>query len=263
MDIDSLMKIPGASLPRLQRLATGKATPADQAWACPWKFLLVEPDPWQKRVLCANDNLALCATRQGGKTTIIAALVNWYLQCCGKYVVVVSPSEEQSFEFAKRVLAQYDALPLVGCSKRNAGSLKLENGAEMLALPCNEKTVRCRSAVDLLVMDEASRIPDSLYGAVRPMLAVSKGRTVLLSTPFGKRGFFYKACISDHWNKVFIPWHKCPRLTAEFIEEERVEHGDLWIQQEYECKFLNLENCIFDPEEFRALIVKDTDVVYW
>ncbi len=44
-----------------------------------------------------------------------------------------------------------------------------------------------------LKIDEAARVSDELYRAVRPMLATSGGRIVLLSTPFGKRGFFFRA----------------------------------------------------------------------
>jgi hypothetical protein len=43
----------------------------------------------------------------------------------------------------------------------------------------------------MLVIDEASRVDDTLYLAVRPLLAVSGGRLVALSTPFGKRGWFH------------------------------------------------------------------------
>jgi hypothetical protein len=50
--------------------------------------------------------------------------------------------------------------------------------------------VRCFSP-GLVIVDEAARVPDDLYRAVRPMLAVSQGRLIALSTPFGQRGWFY------------------------------------------------------------------------
>jgi hypothetical protein len=52
------------------------------------------------------------------------------------------------------------------------------------------------------------------------MLAVSLGRLVVLSTPFGQRGWFF-----DEWNrkgpwkKVRVTWHDCLRITADFIAE--------------------------------------------
>ncbi len=71
-------------------------------------------------------------------------------------------------------------------------TLRLENGSRIVSLPGTEGTVRGFSGVALLIVDEASRVDDALYHAVRPMLAVSHGKLVLLSTPWGKRGFFYR-----------------------------------------------------------------------
>ena len=56
-----------------------------------------------------------------------------------------------------------------------------------MALPGDEETIRGHSGAALLVLDEASRIPDVLYKAVRPILAVSGGTRMALSTPFGAR----------------------------------------------------------------------------
>ena len=58
-----------------------------------------------------------------------------------------------------------------------------------MGLPANEATVRGFSAVSLMVVDEAARVPDDLYEAVKPMLAVTDGALWLMSTPFGRRGF--------------------------------------------------------------------------
>jgi hypothetical protein len=49
------------------------------------------------------------------------------------------------------------------------------------------------SSVHRLILDEAARIPDSTYYALRPMLARSKGTILAISTPFGRRGWFYEA----------------------------------------------------------------------
>jgi hypothetical protein len=69
----------------------------------------------------------------------------------------------------------------------NKLSLKLANGSRIITLPRAEKTIRRYSNVSLLVIDEASRVEDVLFYAVRLMLAVSKGTIAVLSTPYGKR----------------------------------------------------------------------------
>ena len=55
------------------------------------------------------------------------------------------------------------------------------------------------------------------------MLAVSNGRHVLMSTPFGKQNHFFKIWDEqrDLWEWYEIPAEKCPRITKEFLEEEQ------------------------------------------
>jgi len=72
----------------------------------------------------------------------------------------------------------------------NEMSLQFPNGSRIVGLPGSEETIRGFSAVSLLLVDEASRVADELYMAVRPMLAASSGALWLMSTPCGKRGFF-------------------------------------------------------------------------
>ena len=112
----------------------------------------------------------------------------------GSLTLVVSPSARQSGEFLRKASAFVQRL---GVKPKGDGdneiSLALPNRARIVGLPGNEATVRGFSAVSLLLVDEASRVNDELYMAVRPMLAVSGGRLWLMSTPFGKRGFFYEA----------------------------------------------------------------------
>ena len=97
-----------------------------------------------------------------------------------------------------------------------------------------------------VVIDEASRVADDLYRAVRPMLAVSKGRLVALSTPFGQQGWFWSEWHGDGpWKRIQVTWHDCPRISAGFIADEERAMGKPWIQQEYECLFTALEGLVY------------------
>jgi hypothetical protein len=106
----------------------------------------------------------------------------------GSLIVVLSPGQRQSGELFRKVLDNYNALDRpVPAAQQSQLKLELTNGSRILCLPGREETVRCSSPT-LLVIDEASRVADDLYRAVRPMLVVSKGRLVALSTPFGQQG---------------------------------------------------------------------------
>jgi hypothetical protein len=86
------------------------------------------------------------------------------------------------------------------------------------------------------------------------MLAVSQGRLVALSTPFGQRGWFYQEWQGQGpWKKVQITWRDCPRITRAFIDEEVRAMGLAWVQQEYECLFTSLEGLVY-PDFAQALL---------
>jgi hypothetical protein len=92
-------------------------------------------------------------------------------------VLLLSPSDRHSGELAAKVFGYYGALGQpISSRKRTELQLHLVNGGRVIALPKNEKTIRGCLGARLLVVDETSRVSDALYPAVRPMLAVSRGR---------------------------------------------------------------------------------------
>ena len=125
----------------------------------------------------------------------------------------------------------------------------------MLSLPGSEATIRGISAVSLLVEDEASRVADELFYAVRPMLAVRNGRLVLMSTPWGKRGHFWEVWDEGTgWAKVRVPATEVPRISAEFLDEERRSMPTWWFEQEYLCEFKEDADSVFSFDDvMRAL----------
>ena len=136
----------------------------------------------------------------------------------------------------------------------NRLSLEYETGSRIVSLPSKEATVRGFSGVDLIVGDEAARIPDDLMAAVRPMLAISNGKLLLMSTPFGKRGFFHSAWEDggDTWERIRITAHECPRIVEAFLQEERREIGDLWFRSEYLVEFCDTVDSVFAYEDIMA-----------
>jgi hypothetical protein len=216
----------------------------------------VRLDPWQAALLrsAAARALVLCA-RQSGKT-LAAALLALHLLVFRprSLVLALSPAQRQSAELVRRVRGYYyllqDPPPLTALGVTH---LELANGSRILALPGSEQTVRGFAAVNLLLLDEASRVPDALFNSLRPMLAVSKGRLLALSTPAGRRGWFHAAWAGDEdWQRVRVVGSECPRFTAQFLARERAEMGPRWYRQEYECSFEDDAGCPFDMNLVRA-----------
>ena len=191
-----------------------------------WEDRIGAMDLWQEEALNTTRNSLWNCTRQAGKSTTAAAKGLLFRKVTDHIDSLDNPPR----------------LP-----EDNRLSCELENGSRIISLPGEEKTIRGYSKASLIIEDEAARVKDELYAAIRPMLAISQGQILLMSTPFGKRGHFFEAWENggESWSRTRVPWTDCPRISPEFIEEERRCLGDYWIRQEYECEFVQTMDQIF------------------
>jgi len=223
-----------------------------------------EPDRAQERVLTSPRKRGLLnCTRQWGKSTVAAAkAVHHGLTRGESLTLVVSPSARQSGEFLRKAagFAQRLGMKVKGDGD-NEMSLEFPNRSRIVGLPGSEATVRGFSAVSLLLVDEAARVSDELYHAMRPMLAVSDGALWLMSTPFGKRGFFYEAWRrgGPDWERVRVPADECPRIPRAFLAEERETMGERWFRQEYLCEFVDSVSGVFERDLVEEAITEDVE----
>ena len=210
------------------------------------------PEAWQRDMFgSAADRLALLCARQTGKSTATAvAVLQFALSKAGAIVLVVSPSKAQSDLLFAKIVSIYDALPgqKIG-ARKVAGRLTLANGSQIISLPGNEKTIRGLSA-DLIVFDEAAQVSDELFHTAMPMVIARRGRVIALSTPFGKRGFFYRACTQSkgRWELIKITAEQSARISPDDLATARREYDPHWFRQEFMCEFQGDVTLYFDLE---------------
>ncbi len=221
------------------------------------------PDPWQEELLRSKaPRVLINASRQSGKSTTTALLALYQaLRHKDSLVLVMAPSLRQSQEFFLKVGEFHSNLgqPLKAFGLRKL-SMELTNGSRIVSLPGTERTIRGFSGVSLLILDEAARIEDELYLSVRPMLAVSGGRLIMLSTPWGRRGVFYEEYIekpSESWERYEVPATMVPRISPEFLAQEREALPDMWFVQEYMCEFAEHGAQFFSEEAIRRFVDVD------
>jgi hypothetical protein len=219
----------------------------------------IKPDQWQADLLRSDARqMILLCSRQSGKSTISSVLgLHTALYTPESLVLLLSPSLRQSQELFRKLKDCYnsvacDALPKI--IEESALRLEFDNGSRVVALPGSEQTVRGFSAVSLLILDEASVIEDALYQSLRPMLAVSDGRIILLSTPRGKRGFFHDVWTNggNDWHRTRITAEQCPRISAEWLENERKTIPDFWFRQEFLCEFVETNDQLFSFDDINS-----------
>jgi hypothetical protein len=221
----------------------------------------LNPDPWQVEVLDSpHPRLLLNCCRQAGKSTAVAVLaLSEAMFIPGTTVLLLSRSFRQASELFRIVTGFHRRMGAPLKERRNAGELAFSHSSRIVCLPCKEETIRGYSNVNLLIIDEAARVPDDLYRAVTPMLAVSDGRLICLSTPRGKRGFFHDAWANggDDWARIEIPADKIPRIKPDFLDRERRTLGESWFRQEFCCSFEALEGLVY-PDLPHCIVRLDT-----
>jgi hypothetical protein len=221
-----------------------------------------DPDPWQAQVLRSNAKwMLLNCSRQSGKSTTTAAVALHTALYDPGLILLVSPSLRQSKElFAKVVAFLRDLEPAEVLDEDNKSSCTLGNGSRIVSLPGEATTVRGFSAPRLIVKDEAAFVSDEMQAALDPMLAVSKGRLIELSSPNGRRGHFY-----ENWEhglgveRIKIIGRECPRISAEFLEQQRVKLGPMLFSQEFEGAFVDPDTSVFSSEMIEAALADDFD----
>lgn len=271
----------------------------------------MDPDPWQIASLrSTSDKMLFLCSRQSGKSLTAGAIaVQTALLMPDSLTLVMSPTERQSGElFTDKIKRIYNGLGRpIGAAKETALTLTLENGARIISLPGEESTVRGYSGAALIIIDEASKVPDQLYKTVSPIVAVSNGRLIAMSTPFGKRGWFYERWIRnggipgppgtydpspiekasngskssnkngtggegseneeessnllgtiggqpDDWERILVTADQCPRITRNFLEEERISLGERWWLQEYFCSFQDTVGAVFSERDIQSML---------
>lgn len=223
------------------------------------KQLQFVPDGNQVAVLESGAKRGILnCTRQWGKSTTAAVMaVHRAYTRKGSVVVVASPSARQSAELVEKATGMLAAMGITAHGDgHNDISIELPNGSRIIGLPENAGKVRGFSAVSLMLIDEAAQVEDSTYKSLRPMLAVSDGDLWLMSTPYGKRGFFYECWEhgGDEWTRFSVKATECPRIAAEFLEEERREMGAAWFGQEYMAEFIDNGEAVFGRDVVEAAI---------
>lgn len=224
-----------------------------------------EPDLWQADLLrCPEERTLLCCSRQSGKSQATALVaVAEALFRAPALILIIAHALRQAEEMFRKVKL---ALAAAGAeySRDTVRTAELANGSRIVCLPDDEGTIRSFAQVALLIIDEAAYCRDSTYEAVLPMLAVSQGRTILLSSPFGRRGFFFTEWESGgpRWKRVRITAHECPRIDPLWLEEQRSQYPPLRFRSEYLAEFCETEDAVFNYQDIVNAISDDVSPLF-
>jgi len=205
----------------------------------------VKLDDWQQEVLETHGNIALRSGRQVGKSTIISIKAAEYaIKNPKKTILIIASVERQARLLFEKTLAylvdHYGRFICTGKKRPTMHIINLTNGSRIYCLPTGMSGYGIRGyTVDLLIADEAAFISEDVWQAVTPMLASTGGNIVLISTPFGKAGYFYSCFTNPAYKSFHISSEDCPRIDKAFLklEKERMTHVEY--SQEYLGEFVD------------------------
>jgi len=205
----------------------------------------IQLDSFQQKIFDAPGNICVRSGRQIGKSTVISVKAGEKaVKNPNMNIMVIASVERQAQLLFEKILdyvyRNYKNYISKGKDRPTKHKLKLKNGSVIHCLPTGESGYGIRGfTIDLLIADEAAFIPEAVWTAVTPMLAATGGDTILLSTPFGRDGYYYR-CFSD---PKFTSFHRssedCPRIDKEFLAHEKEWMTDLQYAQEYLGEFVD------------------------
>ena len=219
------------------------------------KYIL---DDWQKEVMNTKGNIVLRSGRQVGKSFIISHKVGEYaVKNKKKTVLVIAAVERQAQLLFEKILTyvhdNYRSYIKKGKDKPTKSKLTLNNGTVIHCLPSGLSGYGIRGyTVDLLVADEAAFIPEDVWTAVTPMMAITKGNIIMLSTPFGRGGYFYECFNDPSYTTFHVSSEDCPRKNQEFLDREKGRMSDLQYAQEYLGEFIDELRQFFPTDLIRS-----------
>ena len=202
-------------------------------------------DQWQETVLTTTGNICLRSGRQVGKSTVISIkAAQFAIRHPKKSVLIIASVERQaSLLFDKLLdylLTNFREKVKGGKDRPTKHKIELKNGSIIYCLPTGESGYGIRGyTIDLLIADEAAFIPEAVWTAVTPMLAATGGQIILLSTPFGREGYFARCFTDDTYTKFHISSEDCPRISKDFLAHEKATMTRMQYQQEYLGEFVD------------------------
>jgi hypothetical protein len=224
-------------------------------------------DNWQQAVLEHQGNITIRAGRQVGKSEVIAAKAEQFaLENPGTTTLIIAASQRQSsllFEKTKSNLELKDLK--IFQEEPTLTKIILTNGSRIYSLPSGRTGYFVRGfTLDLLIADEAAYIPETVWNSVIPMIAVSRkmrgfGWLILLSTPFGKGGYFYNSFTDKDFKSFHVSSEDCPRIPKDFLHKEKQRMTKAEYRQEYMGEFTDEWNQFFTTD----LIKKSMTFIEW
>src|SRR5210317_942961 len=212
--------------------------------------------------------VAVCTSRQAGKTTTaVAIILHYVLFNDHKTVALLANKGEAAREILDRIKIAYEALPKwlqQGVVEWNKGSVEFENGCKIIASATSSSAIRGKS-ISLLYIDETAFVEnwDEFFASVFPTISSGQTTKILFtSTPNGLN-HFYKTCEgaregTNGYEYVQVLWKDVPGRDDAWKHEtlSSMDFDYEKFAQEFECEFLGSSGTLIEGNKLKQLVYK-------
>ncbi len=239
-----------------------------------WKMLGIKPLSYQVQILEDDSrNILIVGGRQIGKSLTLAAKATWRAFVKpNEDILILARNLRQAkiiFDHIYRYVSS-NSFIAQHTTKKTISEVRFDNGSVIRCLPSGRAGEGIRGfSATMVIFDEAAFIPEEVFVALNPSLAVRGAQVVYSSTPYGKRGFFYQAYEDQKSriasNRTFsiyeIPSRMNPYMKVEVLEMEKRLKTAAQYAQEYEAQFVD-EAGMFFPYSLVYSCIADYDYAF-
>lgn len=215
-----------------------------------------------------NRRILICAARATGKTFATAMAVTWSLDVLPLFfgksykVSVLGGSFHQAqilYRYCKEFFRKTE-ISMKLAREPLMSYTEFLDGSSISILTASEKQVR-GPHVDLLIIDEAAEVPDSLIKAAFPQVASSPyGRIIMLSTPHQYFSYFvelWENAKTQGWKTFHWTTYDCFWIRPDQIEEAKQTLDEQTFKIEWEGKPVPIVSNVFTSDQIRGALVDE------
>ncbi len=186
-------------------------------------------------------------SRQLGLSTLVAAYSVWMaIFQREKNILIIATKLAVAQNFIIKVKTMIRSLPkwllIPEIVSNNKQMIQFNHGSQIKAIPTSEDAGRSE-ALSLLIVDEAAFVRnfDTIWTGIYPTISTG-GRVIILSTPNGAGGQYYKLYADaeaglNEFNAIKIPWDAHPERDQQWFDKTTANMSKRQIAQEYLCDF--------------------------
>lgn len=207
------------------------------------EVLGVKPDPWQadllKNIQKQERKISVRAGHGVGKSAAASWVIIWYfLMKHPCKIVLTAPTSSQLFDaLFSEVKSWIKKLPpalqeLLEVTSDRIVLLSAPQDAFISCRTARAETPEAMAGVHsdnvLLVIDEASGIPEKVFEAAAGSMSGHSATTLMLGNPVRTSGTFYESHhrLKTEWNTMHVSCVDSPRVSKEFLTEMAIKYGE-------------------------------------